>query len=87
MSEVPCPRTWLGVLTVPGEIEQLRHLLGACIRMTGVREATLRVAELIKERVTHSINSRETLGRSVLKESGNELDCVVGCLAEDLRHR
>lgn len=55
--------------------------------MTGVRKTTLRVAEFIKERVTHSIDCRETLGRGVFEECGNELDCVVGCFAEDLPHR
>lgn len=71
-------------LTVTREVEQLGHLLGASVGVTRVRETALRVTELIKEWMAHCIDRRKTLSWSILEECGNELNGVIGCLAEDL---
>lgn len=74
----------LAELTMTREVEQLGHLLGTSIGMTGVWESALRITELVEEGVAHRVNCRKTLSWSVLEERRNELDGVIGCLAEDL---
>ena len=54
-------------LTVFGEIKQFRQVLHVPVWMTRIGETAGRVTELIKERVAHCFDSRETLSRSVLK--------------------
>lgn len=81
------PATLAG-LTVTRKVEQFGHLLGASVGVAGVGEPTLRIAELIEERVAHCVNRRKTLGWRVLKERRDQLDGIIGCLAEDLlRHQ
>ena len=61
---------------MPREIEEFRHLLRSPTGMAGIGKSTGRVAELIKERMAHSFNSRKTLGRRVFEQRGNEVNCL-----------
>lgn len=66
------------------EVEKLGHLFRPSVGMAGVWEASLRITKLIKERMAHGIDGRETLGWSILEESSNELNSIIGSLAENL---
>jgi len=58
------------------EIEKTRQVLGTAIRMAGVGEAAVRITELVKERVDHGIDGRETLSRGVLEQRGDQIDSL-----------
>jgi len=59
---------------VLGKIEKTRQVLGTAIRMAGVREAAVRIAELVKEGVDHGIDGRETLSWGVLEQRRDQID-------------
>jgi len=61
---------------VLGEIEKTRQILGTAVRMAGVGEAAVRIAELVKEGVDHGIDGRETLSRRVLEQRGDQIDSL-----------
>lgn len=71
-------------LTVRCEIEETRHRLGTTIGVARIREAGSGMAELIKERVTHSVNGGQTLSGGVLEESGDEINGISRGLTEHL---
>lgn len=50
-----------------GKVKELGHLFRRAIGMTGIREATVGITELIKKLVAHCLDSRETLSRCVFK--------------------
>jgi hypothetical protein len=66
------------------EVEELWELLRRPVGVTRVGEATSRVTKLVKEWVAHCLDSRQTLSRRIFEQSGDQLDCVRRCLAEDL---
>jgi len=66
------------------EVEQLGHVLGGTSRVTGIRETSVGISQLIKEGVNHGLNGRQTLCRCVLEKLGNEVDGAGISLAEDL---
>lgn len=66
------------------EVEKLGHLFGPSIGMARVREASLRITKLVKERMAHGIDGRETLGWGVLEECSDQLYSIVRSLAENL---
>jgi len=69
------------------EIEQSRHIFDLASRMARIWESSVWIAELIKERMHHSINRGKSLSWSVLEETGNELDGIIVSFAENLVER
>lgn len=59
-----------------GEIEKTRQVLGTAIRMAGVGEAAVRIAELVEEWVDHGIDGRETLSRRVFEQRRDQIDSL-----------
>lgn len=59
-----------------GEIEKTRQVLGTAIRMAGVGEAAVGIAELVEERVDHGIDGRETLSRRVFEQRRDQIDSL-----------
>lgn len=74
-------------LTMTRKIEKRGQILDWTIWVTRIRESGRRISQLIKERVNHSINGRQSLGGSVLEEARNQLDGIRLSLAEDLVER
>lgn len=70
-----------------GEVEKLGHVTGRSIWMTRVWKTNVWLAELIKEWMAKSLDGGKTLGGSVLQESGDQVNCLMGGLAEDLTGR
>ena len=66
------------------EIEETRHLLGSTVGVAGIREAASGMAELVEERVTHSVNRGQTLSGGVLEESGDQVNGISRGLTENL---
>jgi hypothetical protein len=66
------------------EVEELRQVLGCTSRVTRIRESSVRVSQLIKEGVDHSLDSGQTLCRCVFEKLRNEIDGAGIGLAEDL---
>lgn len=66
------------------EVKKLGHLFRPSIRMARVWKAGLKITKLVKERMAHGINGRETLGWSILEERCDQLNGLVGSLAENL---
>lgn len=67
------------------EVEERRKIAGRSIRMTRVRETGVGISQLIEERMSHGLDSGKTLSRGILQERSDQVDRVVGSLAEDLR--
>ena len=70
--------------TMMREVEQLRHFLAATSGMSRIWESTIRSTKLVEERVNHGLDGGETLGRGVLQESRDQLNCIWSRFAEDL---
>lgn len=66
------------------EVEQLWHLLSTTSCMARIGESTIRSPKLIEEGMYHGLNGRETLGRSVLEKSRDQLNRVCGRFTEHL---
>lgn len=66
------------------EVKKLGHVLGSPGGVARVREATLRLTKLVEERMDHGIDGRKTLGRGVLQQQRDQIDCVGAGLAEHL---
>ena len=49
-----------------------------------VLEAGVGVPQFIEERMSHGLDGGQTLGRSVLQQSSNQIDRLVRSLAENL---
>lgn len=69
------------------EVEQLRQFPGGTIGVPRVLEARVRVAQLVEERVSHSLDRRESLSRRVFEQLGDEVDSRRLRLPEDLKNR
>ena len=69
---------------MPREVEEGWHLLGRAIGVTRIGKATIRVTELIEERMAHCLNSRKALCGCVLEQSRDQIDRFGGCFAKDL---
>lgn len=67
-----------------GEVEKLGHVTGRSVWMTRVWKTNVWLTELIKEWMAKSLNGGKTLGGSVLEKSSDQVNCLVGGLAEDL---
>ena len=70
--------------TMTGEVEEDGHLLDRAVGVARVWETRARVAQLVEEWVHHGVDRRQTLGRCVLEQAGDEVDGVGVSLAEDL---
>ena len=70
--------------TMPGEVKQVWELSCRPSRVTRVRQPSTKIPQLVKERLDHCINGRQSLCWRVLKKGGNEVDGVVGRFAKHL---
>ncbi len=70
--------------TVMGKVKQGRKVLDLSRLVPGIREPGVWIAELVKERVHHRIDSPEALGGSVLEESCDEINGVCVRLPKHL---
>ena len=52
--------------------------------MTGILQPSVRIAQLIKERVSHGFDGRQSLGRRVFEKFGDKVDGVVVGLSKHL---
>ena len=66
------------------EIEQTRQCLRSAIRITRIRETAARITKFVEKWMAHCIDCGETLSRSVLKQSGDKVDCIIRGLTENL---
>ena len=69
------------------EVEQCWEILQLTSLVPRVRQLRAWVPQLVEERMDHGVDSAESLGRGVLEELGNEIDCVRIGLAENLIER
>ena len=76
-----------GVLTMASEVEQCREFLQLPSLVSRVRQLRVWVPQLVEERMDHGVDSAQPLGRSVLKELGDEIYRIRICLAENLIER
>ena len=72
---------------MPCEIEETRQWLGTTVETARIGEAGCGMAELIEERVAHSVDCRETLSGGVLEESRDEINGISRGLTENLTRR
>ena len=71
-------------LTMAREIKQPWHLFRSSVRMTRVRKSALGIPQLVKERMTHGIDCRETLRWCILQERRNQINSIVRCFTKHL---
>lgn len=67
-----------------GEVKEDGHLLDRAVGVARIWETRARVTQLVEEWVHHGVDRRETLGRCVLEQAGDEVDGIGVSLAEDL---
>jgi hypothetical protein len=70
--------------TVMGEVVQLRHIAGGSVRVTRVWQTRVRISQLIKERVHHGVDGRQTLGWRVFEQFRDQIDRIRISLPEHL---
>jgi len=70
---------------MPREIEQIWEILDGAIGVTRIWKPSVWISEFVEERVTHSFDSRQSLGRRVLQESRDEVDGFLCSLPENLK--
>ena len=68
------------------EIEEFGKFANRRIGMTRVGETGVGVSQLIEEWMGNGLDGRKTAGGSVLQESSDQVNGLVGSLAEDLEH-
>lgn len=73
--------------TVMSEIKEVGHLLGGSARVTRVRKASVGIAQLVEERMSHRLDGRQSLRRRVLEQPGDQIYRVGIRLTENLREK
>jgi hypothetical protein len=67
-----------------GKVVERGQVPHGSVGVARVGQAGVGVPQLVEEGVHHGVNGRQSLGRCVLEQLGDEVDCVVVSLAEHL---
>ncbi len=70
-----------------GEVEEGGKILQRPIGVARIGQLGVRIPQLIKERMAHGLDRRETLSRGILEETGDEVDGIWRSFAEDLSYQ
>ena len=66
------------------KVVQFGHVPVSTVRVTRIRQAGIWVPQFVEEGVHHCVDSGQTLGRRVLEEFRDQIDCVGIGLPEHL---